>query len=68
MFVEEFQPDFPIGCVSDRLFFELLGDSDVPRILLFTNWQVAHAWEETVPKEDVIRASVPDEAGSPTAG
>jgi len=59
MFVEEFQPDFPIGCVTESLFFELLDHGDVPRIVLFSNGDVIHAWDETVPNEEMIRASLP---------
>jgi hypothetical protein len=59
VFVEEFQPGFPIGCVTDSLFFELLGDGNVPRILLLREGQVLHAWDDVVPEEDMIRARLP---------
>ncbi|MDY6954831.1 MAG: MauE/DoxX family redox-associated membrane protein [Thermodesulfobacteriota bacterium] len=59
MFVEEFQPDFPIGCVTESLFFELLGDGDIPRILLLSNGHVLQAWDQTVPEEEMIRAHLP---------
>jgi len=59
MFVEEFQPDFPIGCVTDKLFFELLGDGDTPRILLLSEGRVVHTWDQVVPEEGMIRARLP---------
>jgi hypothetical protein len=58
-FVEAFQPDFPIAHVSDALFWQLLGDGDVPRILLLCDRQVEQAWDHTVPDENMIRAKLP---------
>jgi hypothetical protein len=56
--------------VSERLFFELLGEADIPRIILLSNGHVVHAWDQTVPREDMIRARLPlqDEAWTLKAG
>ena len=59
VFVEEFLPEFPIGCVTESLFFELLGDSNVPRIILLSNRRVLDAWDQIVPDEDMIRSRLP---------
>lgn len=55
-FVEEFQPIFPIGHISDDLFWRLLADGDMPRIILLHDGRTKKVWDQTVPDEDAIRA------------
>ncbi|MES0363730.1 MAG: MauE/DoxX family redox-associated membrane protein [Desulfobacteria bacterium] len=57
-FVEEFQPIFPIGHISDDLFWRLLADGDMPRIILLHNGHIKRVWDQTVPNEDAIKAEL----------
>jgi hypothetical protein len=57
-FVEEFQPIFPIGHISDDLFWRLLADGDLPRIILLHDGRTKKVWDQTVPDEDAIKAEV----------
>jgi F0F1-type ATP synthase assembly protein I len=54
-FVEEFQPIFPIGHISDDLFWRLLADGDLPRIILLHDGYTKKVWDKTVPDEDAIK-------------
>jgi len=56
MFVEEFQPMFPIGQVREDVFWRLLGEGDIPRIILVRDGYVQQVWDQTVPDEDSVRA------------
>lgn len=56
MFVEEFQPMFPIGQVREDVFLRLLGEGDIPRIILVRDGRVEHVWDQTVPDKDSIIA------------
>jgi len=56
MFVEEFQPMFPIGQVREDVFLRLLADGDIPRIILVGDGHVQQAWDQRVPDEDSVRA------------
>jgi thiol-disulfide isomerase/thioredoxin len=53
-FVEKYEPIFPIGEVSDKAFWRLLGSGKMPRILLVQDGKVQKAWDRTVPKKDTI--------------
>ena len=55
-FVEEFQPIFPIGHISDDLFWRLLADGDMPRIILLHDGHIKRVWDQTVPDEDAVKA------------
>jgi hypothetical protein len=57
-FVEEFQPIFPIGHISDDLFWRLLADGDMPRIILLHDGHIKRVWDQTVPNEDAIKAEL----------
>jgi hypothetical protein len=57
-FVEEFQPIFPIGHISDDLFWDLLADGDMPRIILLDDGQPKRVWDRTVPDEDAVLAEL----------
>ena len=57
-FVEEFQPIFPIGHISDDLFWRLLADGDMPRIILLHDGRIKRVWDQTVPNEDAIKAEL----------
>ncbi|UCD86602.1 MAG: hypothetical protein JSV01_02150 [Desulfobacterales bacterium] len=58
-FVEEFQPIFPIGHISEDLFWRLLADGDMPRIILLRDRRVQQVWDQTVPGEDAVKAVQP---------
>lgn len=55
-FIDEFQPDFPVARISEELFWRLLADGDVPRVILLQDGRVEQAWDQAVPNEDIIRA------------
>jgi hypothetical protein len=56
-FTEQFLPIFPIGHISDDLFWHLLSDGDMPRTLLLQEGRTRHVWDQTVPTRDDIRAA-----------
>jgi hypothetical protein len=53
-FIETFHPLFPVGQISEALFWKLLADGTTPRVLLVQNGTVQRVWDHTVPgKEDI---------------
>ncbi|MBW1896336.1 MAG: hypothetical protein JRI47_04700, partial [Deltaproteobacteria bacterium] len=59
MFLEEFEPFFPIGQISDDDFWRLLAEGDLPRVILVSDGRIVQVWDQMVPDEDTIRASLP---------
>ena len=53
-FNEIFNPSYPIGQVDLHVFLRLLGDSDVPRVILIRDGRVLHIWDEEIPDVDRI--------------
>ena len=62
-FVQEFEPLFPIGQISDRDFWALLGQGEIPRIMLLRNGRILKAWNRSVPDPGTIKSSLSN-AGS----
>ncbi len=58
-FVEQFQPVFRIGHISQDLFWHLLADGDMPRVVLLRDGRIQQVWDQTVPDEDAIKAAQP---------
>ena len=58
-FVETFQPVFPIGQVDQDVFWRLLADGDIPRVMLVRDGRVKRVWDNTVPGEEMVRAENP---------
>jgi hypothetical protein len=58
-FTEDFQPLFPLAQIRDEDFWRLLGDGDMPRILLVQDGRILRVWDESVPDENMIRDSLP---------
>jgi hypothetical protein len=56
-FTEQFLPVFPIGHISDDLFWHLLSDGDMPRTILVEGGRIRHVWDQTVPTMDDIQAA-----------
>jgi len=56
-FTEEFLPVFPIGHISDDLFWRLLSDGDLPRTILLEDGRTRQVWDQTVPTRDDIQAA-----------
>jgi hypothetical protein len=56
MFGEEFQPMFPIGKIAEDVFWRLLGDGDMPRVILVRNGHVQKVWDQKIPEKDKIKA------------
>jgi hypothetical protein len=56
-FVEEFQPIFPIGHISEDLFWRLLADGDMPRTILLENGRIKRVWDKMVPDENAVWAA-----------
>jgi thiol-disulfide isomerase/thioredoxin len=57
-FVEKYEPVFPIGQVSDKAFWRLLGNSRMPKILLVQEGKVRKVWDRTVPQKDTIQTTL----------
>ena len=58
-FTEQFLPVFPIGHISEDLFWSLLADGDMPRIILLHGGRTKKVWDQTVPDEYAIKAELP---------
>jgi hypothetical protein len=58
-FTEAFLPVFPIGHISEDLFWQLLSDGTMPRTILLEDGRIKQVWDKTVPDEDAIRAEQP---------
>ncbi len=58
-FVEAFEPVFPIGQVDQDIFWRLLADGDMPRVMLVRDGRVKRVWDNTVPGEEMVRAENP---------
>jgi hypothetical protein len=56
-FTERYLPIFPIGHISDDLFWHLLADGDLPRTILLQEGRTRHVWDKTVPTKDDIQAA-----------
>lgn len=53
-FIETFHPLFPVGQISEALFWKLLDDGTTPRVLFVQNGAVQRVWDHTIPgKEDI---------------
>jgi hypothetical protein len=65
-FAEAFLPVFPIGHISDNLFWRLLSDGELPRTILLQDGRALHSWDLVVPTQNDILAAyaVPKDAGS----
>jgi hypothetical protein len=57
-FVKKYEPLFPIGQVSDTVFWRLLGSGKMPRILLVQEGKIQKVWDRTVPQKEMIKATV----------
>lgn len=57
-FVEDFQPVFPIGHISEKLFWRLLSDGDMPRTILLQDGRIKRVWDLTVPDEGAVQAEL----------
>ena len=58
-FVEQFQPLFSIGQIKKDIFWRLLDEGEIPRIILVNDRRVKKVWDETVPTAEMIRAENP---------
>jgi hypothetical protein len=67
-FTEEFLPVFPIGHISDRLFWRLLSDGTMPRTILLEDGRIKQVWDQTPPDEHAIRAEQPFSEPSGSVG
>jgi len=55
-FKEEFQAIFPIGRISEEVFWRLLGDGDMPRTFLVRNRVWQKVWDTEIPHKDTIKS------------
>jgi hypothetical protein len=55
IFIQTFNPSYPIGQIDPRAFLQLLGDSDVPRIMLIKNGRLLYIWDEEMPNRYFLR-------------
>ena len=56
-FTETFLPIFPIGHISEDLFWHLLADGDMPRTILLQEGRISHVWDKTVPTRGDVQAA-----------
>jgi hypothetical protein len=56
-FTESFLPVFPIGHISDDLFWRLLSDGTMPRTILLEDGRIKHVWDQIVPTRESIQAA-----------
>ena len=56
-FRKELQTIFPIGHITEKDFWHLLGDGNVPRTFLVRNRVVQEVWNTEIPDEDTIKPS-----------
>ncbi|MCP4664890.1 MAG: hypothetical protein GY849_00870 [Deltaproteobacteria bacterium] len=54
-FMEEFQPGFPLERIEDDVFWRLLGDGDLPRIILLRDGRILGVWDKMPPHEGTVR-------------
>ena len=54
-FLMKYEPVFPVGQVSDKTFWRLLGAGKMPRILLVEDGRVLQSWDGEVPDHESIR-------------
>jgi hypothetical protein len=67
-FVRKYEPLFPIGQVSEKDFWRLLGSGQMPRILLVQEGRIQKAWDRIVPEREIIKSAVLSQSrkGSPS--
>jgi len=57
-FVKEFQPLYPIVQITKDVFWRLLGDGKVPRLILLHNREILKVWNEIIPDIDSVREAM----------
>lgn len=57
-FIDEFMPVFPFGRISEDDFWRLLEDSETPRLLIFQDGKVVHAWNGNIPGIEAVKKAV----------
>jgi len=57
-FREEFQPFFDVTKIKENDFYQLLGNGDIPRIILINKGDVVKAWDNGVPDIGDIQDSL----------
>ena len=55
MFVEKFELIFPIGKIEEDVFWRLLTEGDIPRIILVRDGHVQQIWDQKIPDKDRIK-------------
>ena len=58
MFIEEFQPEFPIGRIRENTFWRLMADADMPRIVLVSDGRLCQIWDQIVPDIEMIEKAL----------
>ena len=57
-FRKELQVIFPIGHITEKDFWRLLGDGDTPRTFLVRDRVVQEVWNTEIPDEDTIKSII----------
>ena len=57
-FVETFKPDFPIGRIGEETFWRLMGEGDIPRMILLKEREIRRIWDRQLPEEEQIHAAL----------
>jgi len=58
-FLEAFHPLFPVGQISEEDFRRLLGDGELPRIILLHDGHAREIWDQTVPDMKRLKEMLP---------
>jgi hypothetical protein len=49
VFIEQYQPVFPVEAIREDSFWKLLGDGDLPRVILINDQRTLKIWDMDVP-------------------
>lgn len=55
-FAFEFEPEFPVGQIPDKLFWRLLGEGDIPRTIHVRDFRMSHYWDQKIPDLETLRS------------
>lgn len=56
-FLEQFRPSFPLGQIPEDIFWQLLGDAEMPRMLLVRDGRIVQSWNEKIPAAEAVRTA-----------
>jgi len=57
-FIREFRPPYPLGRVREKIFWRLLGASELPRFFLVRDGRVLKVWDSKVPTVEEVAGAL----------